>query len=96
MARAIADFALHDALRAIFELIAAANRYVDSTAPWQLAKLPSNAAALEHCLSSLVYALKASARLLAPFLPGTAREINARLEPRPHVGEALFPALASG
>ncbi len=94
VARAIADFALHDALRAIFELVAAANRYVDSRAPWRLAKLPSNARALEHCLSSLVHALRVTARLLAPFLPATASEIDARLDPRPHLGAPLFPALA--
>ncbi|MEI9953300.1 MAG: methionine--tRNA ligase [Pseudomonadota bacterium] len=94
VARAIADFALHDALRAIFELVAAANRYVDSRAPWRLAKLPSNARALEHCLSSLVHALRVTARLLAPFLPATASEIDARLDPSPHLGAPLFPALA--
>jgi methionyl-tRNA synthetase len=93
VARAIDDFALHDALRAVFELVAAANRYVDSSAPWQLAKAQTGAAALAHCLSSLVHALRVTARLLAPFLPSTAREIDARLEPRPHLGPPLFPAL---
>jgi len=94
--RAVSDFALHDALRAIFELVAGANRYVDSRAPWQLAKSPNNATRLERCLSSLVYALRVTARLLAPFLPTTAREISARLEPRPHHGPPLFPPLTRG
>jgi methionyl-tRNA synthetase len=89
---AVDDFALHDALHAIFELVAASNRYVDSRAPWQLAKSPSNGAALERCLSTLVHVLRVTARLLTPFLPSTAREIGARLEPRPHVGPPLFPA----
>jgi methionyl-tRNA synthetase len=93
VARAIAEFALHDALRAIFELVAAANRYVDSSAPWQLAKLPAKAAALGHCLSSLVHALRVTAQLLTPFLPATARELEARLEPHPWLGAPLFPAL---
>jgi methionyl-tRNA synthetase len=93
VARAVADFALHDALRAIFELVAAANRYVDSSAPWQLAKFPAKAAALAHCLSSLVHVLHVTARLLAPFLPSTARAIQARLEPRPQLSAPLFPAL---
>ena len=94
VASAIAEFALHDALRAIFELVNAANRYVDRTAPWQLAKSASRAGALEQCLSSLVYTLRVTARLLAPFLPTTARELHARLEPRPRLGLPLFPALA--
>lgn len=93
VARAFDDFALHEALRAIFELVTAANRYVDSNAPWQLAKQGSSSA-LEHCLSSLVYTLRVTARLLAPFLPAAAHEIEARLEPQPKLGTPLFPALA--
>jgi methionyl-tRNA synthetase len=103
VSQAIADFALHDALRAIFELIAAANRHVDSNAPWRLAQLAVSAGsaaeravarvALQRVLSSEVYALKASAELLAPFLPETARTILARLSPSPSLGSPLFPAL---
>jgi methionyl-tRNA synthetase len=96
VANAIEDFALNDALHAIFELVAAANRYVDASAPWQLAKSTSNAAALERCLSTLVHALRVTAQLLTPFLPSTARAIEARLTPRPHVGPPLFPALPRG
>jgi len=91
--RAVDDFALHDALRAVFELVAAANRYVDASAPWQLAKSVDGVAALERCLSSLVHALRVTADLLAPFLPTTARAIEARLAPRPYQGAPLFPAL---
>ena len=105
VAQAIDDFALHDALRAIFELIAAANRHVDSTAPWQLAQRANDTSsgpaqrkaaqvALQRALSSDVHALTVSAELLAPFLPGTARAIRARLEPKPHLGVPLFPPLS--
>ncbi len=103
VARAIEDFALQDALRAIFELIAAANRHVDNTAPWQLAEQTKSAGsceerlraaqALSRALSSDVHALTVSAELLAPFLPETARAIRARLEPKPSLGEPLFPRL---
>ena len=101
--RAFRNFAFHDALRAIFELIAATNRHVDSTAPWQLAQRASDAAssderraaalALSRALSSDVHALTVSAELLAPFLPETARAIQARLCPTPSLGEPLFPRL---
>ena len=102
--RAFSDFALQDALRAIFELIAAANRHVDSSAPWQLAARISAATnadeqhaaelALSRALSSDVHALTVSAELLAPFLPETARAIQARLNPQPSLGAPLFPALS--
>lgn len=88
--RALRDFALQDALRVIFELVAAANRYVDSRAPWQLAKQGARHE-LDCCLSSLVRALHAIAELLAPFLPSTAQQIRERLEPTPHGGPPLFP-----
>ena len=104
--RAFADFALQDALRAIFELIAAANRHVDGSAPWQLAQRVNdgtNAAerraaefALSRALSSDVYALSVCAELLAPFLPETASAIRARLNPKPSLGEPLFPRLVPG
>ena len=104
-ARAVDDFLLQDALRAIFELVAAANRYVDGSAPWHLAKRRAEAtsiteraeadAALRRCLASSVHALSVAAELLAPFLPDTARAIRARLAPRPSLGPALFPRLAA-
>jgi methionyl-tRNA synthetase len=95
VACAVAEFALHDGLRAIFELVTAANRYVDRNAPWQLAKSASLRAELARCLASLVHVLRVTGRLLAPFLPATARELDARLHPLPHLGPPLFPPLAA-
>jgi methionyl-tRNA synthetase len=106
VAEAVTGFALHDALRAIFELVAAANRYADSSAPWQLAKLRREARseleraradiALRNNLASLVDALRVTAELLTPFLPETARSVHARLVPFPRLAEPLFPALRAG
>jgi methionyl-tRNA synthetase len=101
---AVADFALHDALRSIFELVAAGNRYVDGHAPWQLGKARTAAGAtseqralatvaLRHCLSNLVRVLLVSADLLTPFLPSTASTIAARLLPAPSLGPPLFAQL---
>jgi methionyl-tRNA synthetase len=104
--QAVSEFALQDALRAIFELVAAANRYADSSAPWQLAKLRREATtdaererahdALRRSLANLVEALRVTAELLASFLPDTARGIRERLAPCPHLAEPLFPALRPG
>jgi len=102
---AVSAFALQDGLRAIFELVSAANRYADASAPWQLAKLARAAAseperekatsALRRSLASLIEALLVTAELLEPFLPTTARGVRARLVPFPTLGEPLFPALPS-
>ena len=100
----MADFALHDALRSIFELVAAGNRYVDSHAPWQLGKARTAVGvsraqraqaevALQHCLSILVRVLLVGADSLTPFLPSTANTIRARLLPAPSLGPPLFAQL---
>jgi methionyl-tRNA synthetase len=89
VARACDDFALHQALGSIFELVSAANRYADAQEPWTLsrkllsAKSPEIAADLRaqlaHVLWRLCAALRVTAILLAPFLPQSARELANRL-----------------
>lgn len=89
VARACDDFALHQALGSIFELVSAANRYADSQEPWTLsrkilaAKSPELAADLRaqlaHVLWRLCAALRVTAILLSPFLPQSARELAKRI-----------------
>lgn len=86
---AVDDFALHQALACIFELVAEANRYADGQEPWTLSRRALAAktteaaadllAQLAHVLWHLLEALRITAILLAPFLPSAAREIAARL-----------------
>jgi methionyl-tRNA synthetase len=84
---ALADFAPHEALRAIWELVAAANKYVIDVQPWTLAGQrksagPTSAAAearLRTTLYNLVEALRLVAHGCAPFLPTTAEAIVRRL-----------------
>jgi methionyl-tRNA synthetase len=101
--QAVAQFALHEGVRAIFELVAAANRHVDSNAPWHLGKLSTTGdceqraqatVALRRCLSNLVQALLVCSELLTPFLPTTAATIRARLLPTPCLGPPLFAKLS--
>jgi methionyl-tRNA synthetase len=83
------DFALHDALASILELVAAANRYADLQEPWTLSRRTNSAktpdfaadlsAQLAHVLWRLLEALRVSAVLLAPFLPDAARGIAWRI-----------------
>ena len=87
--RAVDDFALHDAISAIFELVAAANRYADAQQPWTLSRkalaleTPDESSAvlaqLAHVLWHLCETLRVSAVLLAPFLPRAALGILERL-----------------
>ena len=50
------------------------NRYVEERAPWQLARDPETAAALDETLASLAEGLRAVSVLLHPYMPGERRE----------------------
>jgi methionyl-tRNA synthetase len=91
---ALAQLAPHQALAAIFELSSQVNRFFDTTAPWKLAKEPDGAPRAALVLLAACEALRAIARLLAPFLPESARRIEEKLAARPITrGEPLFPRL---
>ena len=70
---------LQDALHNIWSLISRANQYVDQTAPFKLAKDPTQAKRLDEVLYNLAETCRALAVLLRPFLPGTAAKIYAQL-----------------
>ena len=70
---------LQGALQAIWSLVTRANQYVDHTAPFKLAKDPSQAARLDEVLYNLSEVCRILAVLLWPFLPGTASKIYAQL-----------------
>ena len=89
VSRALLQLELDVALREVFAIVAAANRYLDVTAPWNLAKtsrLSTNVFERDRALGRLrsvlftaCYSLQHVARLLAPFLPETANEVAHRL-----------------
>jgi len=70
---------LQGALLSIWSLITRANQYVDQTAPFKLAKDPSQAARLDEVLYNLAEVCRILAVLLWPFVPGTAAKIYAQL-----------------
>jgi methionyl-tRNA synthetase len=70
---------LQGALQSIWSLVTRANQYVDHTAPFKLAKDPSQAERLDEVLYNLAEVCRILAVLLWPFLPGTASKINAQL-----------------
>lgn len=70
---------LPQALAEIFKGIQRANKYIDETAPWLLAKESKNKARLGGVLYHLCEALRFVAVLLQPFMPQTAPKIAAQL-----------------
>jgi methionyl-tRNA synthetase len=76
---AYAGFELQGALIAAWELVNRANKYVEETAPFKLAKDPTQAARLDEVLYSLVESCRILAVLLWPVIPETAGKIYAQL-----------------
>ncbi|MGN0976385.1 MAG: methionine--tRNA ligase, partial [Gemmiger sp.] len=73
------DLTIPQALMDIFAVIQRANKYIDETAPWALAKDEANAARLESVLYHLCEALRCAAILLNAFLPNTAPKMMDQL-----------------
>jgi methionyl-tRNA synthetase len=92
-------FALHQAVAAVWRLVAAANRYADQTAPWTLAKARLHDAHAAERLRTVLYCLAESLRLtatlIAPVIPGTAARIHVQLGLADGGGET-WGALAAG
>ena len=72
-------FALQNGLAEIFKALGRANKYIDETAPWALAKEESNAPRLARVLYNLAETIRVCAVLLTPFMPDTSAEILRRL-----------------
>ena len=64
-------------------LAGAANRYVEETAPYKLAKQPERAAELDSVLANLTRTVGRLAVLAQPFLPTTAQTVWGTLGPPP-------------
>ena len=62
-------FQPHLALEEIFKLIQRANKYIDETAPWILAKDEAKKARLATVMYNLLEALRVSLVMLTPFIP---------------------------
>lgn len=74
---AMKEFAFQRALSAIWEFVGRVNRYVDSAAPWALAKDDSHAERLRTVLYTLGESLRCLGIVLDPFLPEAAGKIRA-------------------
>jgi methionyl-tRNA synthetase len=79
MEKMFGELSFHKALIAIWELINQANKYIDSLAPWALAKDPDKAGRLDTVLYELLEVLRFVAVLISPFMPQTAEKIQKQL-----------------
>ena len=79
VAAAMDQLLIPQALMEIFRLIQRANKYIDETAPWALAKEEANAPRLQQVLYNLCEALRCAAILLNAYLPDTAPKMAAQL-----------------
>ena len=70
---------LNQSIKDVWALIGRANKYIDETAPWILAKDPAQAERLQAVMYNLAEALRIVAILIAPFVPVTAPKIYEQL-----------------
>lgn len=68
-------YAFQNALQEIFTVIARANKYIDETAPWTLAKDEGNRARLAAVLYNLLETIRICGTLLTPFIPESAHKL---------------------
>jgi len=81
------------ALEMIFGLVQIANRYLDKTTPWALAKKSEDRPRLNSVLYSISETLRVLSLLLFPFIPKAAEEITMQLGLSLNFSE---PLLANG
>jgi methionyl-tRNA synthetase len=67
------------ALELIWQRVRRLNRYVEERAPWQLARDPGSAAALDETLASLAEGLRVVTLLLHPYMPASTERVLAAL-----------------
>lgn len=75
----IEELRIPEALESIFNLIGRANKYIDETTPWILAKDDDKKDRLGSVLYNLIETLRFSSVLLSAFLPDTSSKINVQI-----------------
>lgn len=96
--RLMSELRVADSLSEIFSMLRRANKYIDETTPWILAKSEEDKPRLGTVLYNLLEAIRVAAVLLAPYIPTTADGIFAQLGTDKTEMNSVesFGALASG
>ena len=77
------NFGTQQALIEVFKVISRANKYIDETAPWILAKDESKRARLATVLYNLLETLRITVTLLLPFMPDSCVKAFAQIGAAP-------------
>ena len=84
--KTVADYQTHmdkleitDAIKTVWNLVASANKYIDSSAPWVLARDEAKADRLHLVMYNLAEALRIIAILIEPYIPQTTPKIMFQL-----------------
>ncbi|MDO8452837.1 MAG: class I tRNA ligase family protein, partial [bacterium] len=92
--QAMENLDLYNALGIATHYVRDHNQYIDQKEPWTLLK-EKKTEELKETLEHLVKGLRATTKLVKPFLPQTAEKIEKQFSgPRIATGEPLFPRLA--
>lgn len=70
---------INSAIKGVWALISRANKYIDETAPWILAKDEAKAARLQTVMYNLAETLRVVAILISPYIPSTSPKIYTQL-----------------
>ncbi len=94
----MSSYRVADSLEAIFTMLKRANKYIDETMPWVLAKSEETKGRLATVIYNLLEVIRTAAVLLVPYIPKTAANIFAQLGTDRTELEtvAAFGALESG
>ncbi len=77
---AMDELRVADSLESIFSVFKRANKYIDETSPWALAKDPEQKDRLGNVLYNLLEAIRIGSVLLQAFIPETAKKILGALK----------------
>ena len=75
----MSEYHVADSLDEIFTMLRRANKYIDETTPWILAKSEADRPRLATVIYNLLEVIRISAVLLTPYLPATAKKIFEQL-----------------
>ncbi len=96
---AMDNLLFHEALSTLWAFVTRANRYVEETAPWKLAKDSAQSGRLDAVLYNLAEAVRLISILVAPVMPTIAEQMRAQLGlagARPSIVEARWGLLPAG